>query len=93
MVALQPVGGVISCRTQVMEECCHLPLDQAFELQPPNQGQLRLLGVGERSKPRRHLLGQPFSQLPQLDQRRIRILGEIPFRQRPKPKQLLVLRA
>jgi len=80
MVAVEAMGGVISCRAQVMEESCHLTLDQAIELQPPNQGQLGLLGAGERSKPGRHLLGQSFSQLPQLDQRRVRIVGEITLR-------------
>ena len=67
MVAVEPMGGVISCRTQVMEENCHLTLDQAIELQSPYQGQLRLLGARERSKTGRHLLGQPFTQLAQLD--------------------------
>jgi hypothetical protein len=80
MVALQPVGGVIPRRAEVMEERCHLSLDQAIKLQPSNQGQLRFLGVGERSKPGRHLLGQSFTQLTQFDQRRVRIVGEIPFR-------------
>jgi hypothetical protein len=80
MVAVEAMGGVISCRAQVMEESSHLTLDQAIEFQPSNQGQLRFLGVGERSKPGRHLLGQSFSQLPQLDQRRVWIVGEIPFR-------------
>jgi hypothetical protein len=80
MVAVEAMGGVISCRAQVMEESCHLRLDQAIELQPSNQGQLRFLGAGERSKPGRHLLGQSFSQLPQLDQRRVRIVGEITLR-------------
>ena len=93
MVAVEPMGGVISCRAQVMEENCHLTLDKAIELQPPNQGQLRLLGARERSKPGRHLLGQPFTQLPQLDQRRIGILWEIALRQDPQPEQLFVVAA
>ena len=91
MVALQPMGGVIPRRAEVMEERCHLTLNQAIKLQASNQGQLRLLGAGEHPKARRHLLGQPFTQLPQLDQGRIRILGEIPFRERTQPEQLIVV--
>jgi hypothetical protein len=80
MVAVEAMGGVISCRAPVMEESCHLTLDQAIEFQPSNQGQLRFLGAAEHAKAGRHLLGQSFSQLPQLDQRRVRIVGEITLR-------------
>ena len=86
MVAIESMGSVISCRAQVMVESCHLTLDQPIELQPPNQGQLRLLGACEHPKPGGHLLGQPFTQLPQLDQRRVGILGEIALRQDPQPE-------
>ena len=39
------------------------------------------------------MLGKPFPQLPQLQQRRVRVVWEVALRQRAQPEQLLVVGA
>lgn len=39
------------------------------------------------------MLGEPFAQLPQLQQRRVRVIREIALGQRAQPEQLLVVGA
>ena len=91
MVAHQPMGGGVAGLAQVVEESCHFPLDQPLRLQAADQRQLGFLDRGEDAKARGHLLGQPLAQLPQLDQRRIGILREIPLRQEAQEEQLFVV--
>ena len=93
VIAVQIVIGKIALAAQAMEQLGHLPLQHAIALQPPQQQLLGFLHPQLHPEARRHLLSQQLPQLPELEQRCVRILWETTLRQRTQPKQLLVVLA
>ena len=93
VIAMQIVVSQVALAAQAMEQLSHLPLQHAIALQPPQQLLLGFLLPQLHAKTGGHMLGQQFPQLPQLQQGRIGVVGEIALRQRAQPEQLLVVGA
>src|SRR5262249_61364302 len=79
--------------SEVMEEVAHLAGDRALRFQATEKVRLRFFGVLEEAALGRHQLREHFTELPQLDERGVRVVLKVALGQRSKTHELRIVRA
>ena len=91
VIADQRMAGGVACPPDFAKELGNLTRKDALVLQATNEIVLRLLRRNVLADMGRDLLREQLCQLAQLEQRGVRVLWEIPFREQTQAQELLVM--
>jgi len=91
VISDQRVAGGVACPPDFTEELGNLARKDTLILQSADKLILGLLRRHIGTDIRRDMLREQLGQLAQLEQRGIRVLREIPFREQPQAQELLVV--